>query len=65
LRHTYASALIAAGVHVRVVQARLGHASIVETMDTYGHLVPDADEQTRSAMERAYVEPGAAWEHTP
>lgn len=34
LRHTYASALIAQGVHARVIQARLGHASIVETMET-------------------------------
>lgn len=50
LRHTYASHLIAAGVHVRVIQARLGHASITETMDTYGHLLPDADEETRGVL---------------
>jgi site-specific recombinase XerD len=34
LRHTYASSLIAAGLHLKVIQARLGQKSIVETMDT-------------------------------
>lgn len=50
LRHTYASHLIAAGLHPRVIQARMGHASIVETMDTYGHLFPDGDDATRVAL---------------
>jgi integrase-like protein len=40
LRHFYASALIAANLNPKVIQARLGHASITETMDTYGHLFP-------------------------
>jgi integrase len=51
LRHTYASHLIAAGLHPRVIQARMGHASIVETMDTYGHLFPDGDDATRQALD--------------
>jgi len=58
LRHPYASSLIAAGVHPRVVQARLGHKSIVETMDTYGHLFPDAHEQTSQALEKLYGQTG-------
>jgi integrase len=33
----------------RLVQARLGHKSATETPDTYGHLWPDFDEQTRTA----------------
>ncbi len=37
--------------HPRVVQARLGHKSIVETMDTYGHLLPDANEETTRARD--------------
>lgn len=49
LRHTYASHLIAQGHHPRVIQARLGHASIVETMDTYGHLFPESEDATRQA----------------
>jgi integrase len=37
LRHFYASALIAANLNPKVIQARLGHASITETMDIYGN----------------------------
>jgi integrase len=54
LRHSYASGLIAQGLHPRVIQARLGHASISETMDTYGHLFPDADAETAQALDRLF-----------
>lgn len=42
LRHTHASLLIAVGVHPKAIQARLGHASITTTLNTYGHLMPSA-----------------------
>ncbi|MDI6773660.1 MAG: tyrosine-type recombinase/integrase, partial [bacterium] len=42
LRHTHASLLIAAGVHPKAIQVRLGHASITTTLNTYGHLMPSA-----------------------
>jgi hypothetical protein len=35
---------------VKVVQAPLRHASAKTTLDTYGHLWPDADESTRAAV---------------
>lgn len=38
LRHTHASILLAAGVHPKIVQERLGHAKISITMDIYSHL---------------------------
>jgi integrase len=50
LRHYLASMLIAAGADVKVVQARLRHASATTTMNTYGHLMPDADESARAAV---------------
>ena len=50
LRHLYASALIAGGESVVTVQKRLGHASPTETLTTYGHLWPDADDTTRAAV---------------
>lgn len=53
LRHFYASALIHANLNPRVIQARLGHASITETMDTYGHLFPESEELGRGAIETA------------
>lgn len=45
LRHFYASLLIRHGESVKVVQARLGHASAAETLDTYS-LWPDSDDRT-------------------
>lgn len=51
LRHHFASLLIQEGASVKVVQRRLGHASAKTTLDTYGHLFPDADDTTRTAVE--------------
>ncbi|MGO7779351.1 tyrosine-type recombinase/integrase [Rhizobium ruizarguesonis] len=50
LRHFYASWLInrkedgGLGLPPKMVQERLGHASIVMTMDVYGHLFPRGDD---------------------
>lgn len=55
LRHYFASLLIESGANVKVVQARLRHASATTTLDTYGHLWPDSDEATRSAVEAVLV----------
>jgi hypothetical protein len=51
LRHYYASLLIRHGESVKTVQERLGHASAVETLDTYSHLWPDSDDRTREAVD--------------
>jgi integrase len=50
LRHYFASMLIASGLDVKVVQARLRHASAKTTLDTYSHLWPDTDESARAAV---------------
>ena len=34
-----------------MVQARLGHASAAETLDTYSHLWPDSEDRTRQAID--------------
>lgn len=36
---------------MKVVQARLRHASAKTTLDTYAHLWPDSDESTRAAID--------------
>ena len=54
LRHYYASLLISAGLDVKVVQARLRHASATTTLNTYGHLWPDRDESARTAVAAAF-----------
>jgi integrase len=52
LRHFYVSTLIAANLNPKVSRARLGHATITETMDTYGHLLPDAEDLGRGPSTR-------------
>jgi integrase len=49
LRHSAASALIASGAHLKVVQELLGHSSYGITADIYSHV---AMEQQREAAER-------------
>jgi integrase len=50
LRHYFASLLIAHGADVKVVQARLRHASATTTLNTYSHLWPDSEEGTRATV---------------
>jgi len=57
LRHYYASLLIRHGESVKTVQARLGHASATETLDTYAHLWPDSDDRTREAIDTVLGSP--------
>lgn len=59
LRHYYASLLIRHGCSIKVVQARLGHATAAETLDTYAHLWPDSDDQTREAISTHFLKPVA------
>jgi integrase len=42
LRHTCVSVLINQGAHPKHIQSWVGHASIEETMNTYGHMFPDS-----------------------
>ena len=51
LRHYYASVLISGGESVKVVQARLGHATAQETLETYAHLWPDSEDRTRALLD--------------
>lgn len=52
LRHTHASLLAAVpGLHPKVVQERLGHASIDMTLDTYSHLFEGADAEVIAGLD--------------
>ena len=55
LRHTHASVLLKQGVHPKVVQERLGHASIAITLDTYSHVAPGLQEAAALKFERALL----------
>ena len=50
LRHYLASVLVASEADVKVVQKRMRPASAMTTLNTYGHMWPDADESTRAAV---------------
>jgi integrase len=52
LRHTYAALMVAAGAHPKLLQAQLGHTSINVTLNTYGHLFPDAFNDVGEALDR-------------
>jgi integrase len=52
LRHTYASLLLAGGVDVRTVSEALGHHDPGFTLRTYAHLMPDAGDRIRQAIDR-------------
>jgi integrase len=64
LRHYYASLLIRHECSGEVVQARLGHATAAETLDTCSHLWPDSDDQTREAIAEDLTRPIADWLRT-
>jgi len=49
LRHTHASHLLMAGVNVKVVSERLGHASVSFTLDTYAHVMPGQQAEAAAA----------------
>ena len=57
LRHTHASHLLMAGVNVKVVSERFGHASVSFTLDTYGHVMPGQQAEAAAAA-AALLDPG-------
>jgi integrase len=50
VRHSYATAALAAGVPAKVVSERLGHATIAITLDVYSHVIPGMDAQAANAV---------------
>ena len=50
LRHTCASLLLGAGVPVRDVADRLGHAKASMTLDVYGHALPGGQETAAARL---------------
>jgi integrase len=65
LRHFYASTLIRSGESVKVIQSRLGHASAKTTLDVYGHLFPDEQDRTRSAIDDGPKSAGVSPQEEP
>jgi integrase len=51
LRHTCATLQIMAGVNIKTVSKRLGHASPITTSNTYSHAVRSADEAAAEVLQ--------------
>lgn len=55
-RHTAASILIDAGINnPKAIMEFMGHSTITETYDRYGHLMPGSRDEVRSRVD-AYLE---------
>lgn len=57
-RHTFATWLLEAGTDLRWTQNQLGHATIAQTADTYGHARPDRHETAVNALDQYVIAPG-------
>lgn len=52
LRHTYASLLISQGENIKFIQSQLGHASAKTTLDRYGHLMPNLENDAARRLDK-------------
>lgn len=58
LRHTHATMGLAAGVPVKIISTRLGHATTAFTQDVYMHAVPELEESAADQIaEMIFKEP--------
>lgn len=55
MRHTFASASLAAGVDLKRVSVDLGHADVAITSRIYAHLMPDGESRVRSAIDAFFA----------
>ena len=64
IRHSYASAALAAGIPTKVVSERLGHANVMITLDTYSHVLPGLQEAAAAKVAELILGEGA-WATDP
>lgn len=66
LRHTCATLLLAAGINPKVVAERLGHSSVMLTMDVYSHVLPTMQAEATGRLEALlYPKPAAGAHRQP
>ena len=56
LRHTSATLALANGAKVKAVSERLGHSDIAITLNRYGHVIPQMQDEELSILENALYE---------
>jgi integrase len=54
LRHTFATELFTQRKRPKIIQSLLGHSSIVQTMDTYSHLLDGVDDDEVGGLDKAF-----------
>jgi len=65
-RHTHASLMLKQGVHPKIVQERLGHASVQITLDTYSHVAPGLQEAAAESFDKLVsAKYNGVWEEEP
>jgi len=56
--------MLKAGTHPKIVQERLGHASIQVTLDTYSHVVPGLQQAAAERFDQVVLPPQVREEST-
>ena len=59
LRHSAATLLLKVGIHPKVASERLGHSSVVLTLDTYSHVQPDMQREASEKMAEILFQPAS------
>lgn len=54
LRHSHATQLLAAGIHPKIAQERLGHSTISTTLDLYSHATDTMQDEAAFRLDSAY-----------
>ena len=60
-RHTHATLLLLEGINPKIVQERLGHSTVMITLDTYSHLLPDMQDTAVKALDGLFREKSAIY----
>ena len=60
IRHVHATLLLQAGVPVKVVSERLGHATVMITLETYAHVMPGMQSEAAATFARLMSAGGAS-----
>ena len=55
MRHTMATLMLQAGIHPKIVQERLGHASISTTLDLYSHVSPGLQQAAAAKLDNIFT----------
>jgi integrase len=57
-RHTAATLVLCASVHVKIVSEILGHSSVSFTLDRYSHVIPTIQREAARVMDELLTETG-------